>query len=201
MAPRVHTIKKTPPSAPAAAPAEEPPVATTVTLDEIDVEDGDTASGDGPTTEDDFEDNDPDEPKLKTAPDGEVDDEDLSLLEDDEQIGGNSTTDATVEEQPEEGFLEIYREECLQCRELVPMAAKSFKKKGCHFTSGNKHCPAESTSIVMRVPLEEIVPRWIAAEKSRDFGKLSRLTAKLAEKPDWFQQRVAQAVEKARKGS
>jgi hypothetical protein len=89
----------------------------------------------------------------------------------------------------------------LQCRELVPFAQKSYKRKGCHFTSGNKNCPAVSMGIVIRVPLEEIIPRWITAEKNRDFNRLSRLTAKLAEKPDWYQQRVAQALEKARKNN
>ena len=210
MAPRVHTIKKGQAgSSPAAAPAsppqeEEPPIAQTVSLGDLDDASGnETSDQDGaetPTTEEDFEDNDPDkEQRQSTAEDIEVDDDDLSLLDDEE--GGSDQTSLTAEEQPEEGFLEIYRNECLECRELVPFAKKSYKRKGCHFTSGNKNCPAESTTIVIRVPLEEIVPRWIAAEKNCDLGRLSRLTAKLAEKPDWYQQRVMQALEKARKSN
>jgi hypothetical protein len=203
--PRVHTIKKAKPTvasaaAPASPPAEEEaPVATTVSLDDIE-EVGNTppvqANGEAPTTEDDFEDNDPD--RVQQASADELDgDDDLSLLEDDD----DSTIGVAAAEAEEEGFLEISREECLSCRELVPFAKKSYKRKGCHFTSGNKNCPAESTTIVIRVPLEEIIPRWIAAEKNRDFGRLSRLTTVLAGKPDWYQQRVAQALEKARKSS
>lgn len=203
--PRVHTIKK---AAPAPAPAEkaeqpvqeEAAVATTVSLDDIeDAPEGSIAQvGEAKSdlTEDDFEDNDPDTVSSTTT--DELDDADLSLLDDDE---GSTSSGVDAQEQPEEGFLEIYREECLECRELVPFAKKSYKRKGCHFTSGNKNCPAESTSIVIRVPLEEIIPRWITAEQNRDFSRLSRLTAKLAEKPDWYQQRVAQALDKARKSN
>jgi hypothetical protein len=199
MAPRVHTLKQPPKPLPTKPPeTAELAIATTVPLETIAEDSTSEVTEDVPVDEgqgssvvpqamstdaalSDFEDNDDSE-------------EDLSLLEESSPID----TTTIAEEEPEEGFLEIFNENCLSCKELVPFAKKSFKRKGCHFTTGNKNCPAESTTIVIRVPLEEIVPRFRTAEKERDFARLAKLNALLATKPDWYQQRVAQALDNER---
>jgi len=123
------------------------------------------------------------------------DDEDLSLLEDEPDSNNQNTAESDTDEE-EEGFLEVYSENCLQCKSLIPFMKKKFKS--CHFSTGNKNCPASKTSIVIRVPLEEIVPRYLAAEKANDFSRLAKFNLRLAGKPEWFQQRVAQAIAEAR---
>ena len=204
MAPKVHTIKK--PVVKAGKDTDELTIAKTVTLDQVEDDALEEATGadseSGVDNSDEFDLESETTTSDKPANLDDVDDleEDLSMLDEDE-TGGDRNTGADTEEQPEAGYLEIYQPECLECRELVPFAKKTYKRKGCHFSSGNKNCPAESATIVVRVPLEEIVPRFLAAEKSRDFNRLSRLATKLAEKPDWYQQRVAQALEKARQNN
>ena len=189
--PKVHRVPPRTPIAAQPSSEEEATVATAVPLDQIEEDGGDNnqvvegadegsetieAKGPPATIEDDS------------------DDEDLSLLEDAED--GPIKSVAVASDEPEEGFLEIFSENCLQCSSLVPFAKKKFK--ACHYSAGNKNCPASNSTIVIRVPLEEIVPRFMSAERARDFHRLSKLSAVLASKPDWYQQRVASALEEAR---
>lgn len=189
-APKVHRV------APRAKDVEqqEATVATAVPLDAISTDDGSNANQVSESPEETLD--------LSSGPATSVaaaeeddDDVDLSMLEDGDGDGG---TRIAAEDEPEEGFLEVYSEDCLSCASLVPFAPKTKKRKPCHYSAGNKHCPAQSTTIVIRVPLEEIVPRFMSAEKSRDFGRLAKLNTVLASKPDWYQQRVASALEEAR---
>lgn len=189
-APKVHrlTTKEEKPSS-EPAPEETAPVAKAVSLQDVVAEDG--VESEIVSDEAELIDNDDDlQPVLE---DDDDDDSDLSLLED-----ASKKTQVRVEDEdsPEEGFLQVYSEDCLQCKSLIPFAKKKFK--GCHFSAGNKHCPASETQVVIRVPLEEIVPRFMSAERAGDFSRLSKLNAKLAEKPDWFQHRVAMALKEAR---
>lgn len=177
-----------------AEPEETAPVAKAVTLDEVQAS-SDTEVSNVETVE--FEDDEEEEEDrlLPSTVDDDDDDSDLSLLEPD-PAQAKTPIVAADDDEPEEGFLEVFSENCLQCKSLVPFATKKFK--GCHFSAGNKHCPASETQVVIRVPLEEIVPRFIAAERDANFHRLAKLNAKLAEKPEWFQQRVAQALKEAR---
>jgi hypothetical protein len=192
-APKVHRVSK--PEAAKKAEAKTPeasedtaPVATSVPLDKVVAEEPSV-------TEDSLEDIDLEEDEEdQSTVDDEDDDSDLSLLEDGQSPPTKKVVAAS--EEPEEAFLEVYSENCLSCKSLIPFATK--RHKGCHFSAGNKSCPAVATQIVIRVPLEDIVPRFMAAEKAHDFSRLARLNAKLAEKPDWYQERVAQALNEAR---
>lgn len=198
-APRVHRV---PPKE--QKPTEDTaPVAVAVTLDSIkdeatteqELADLTIENNNDLETEEEEEEEEETEGRLLGERDDDEGDEDLSLLEDDSSPMSRQNT-VVAQEEPEEGFLEIYSEDCLSCKSLVPTAKKKFKP--CHFSAGNTHCPASQTQIVIRVPLEQIVPRFMAAEKANDFNRLSRLTAKLASFPDWYQARVAQALRDAR---
>lgn len=190
-APKVHKVppKAKQPTPQNDEPEETAPVATAVTLDQVEPE-APKETLDAADFESDADEEDT--ATLQTVDDD--DDSDMSLLEDDEPV--NKQPIVAEDDEPEEGFLEVYSENCLNCKSLVPFAAKKYK--GCHFSAGNKHCPASDTQVVIRVPLEEIVPRFMAAEKDSDFHRLSKLNAKLAGKPEWYQQRVAQALREAR---
>lgn len=179
---------------------EEAPVAVAVPLDTVAADESESEGSD--VSEASFDLDADDEAGggqengavLETVDGNEDEDVDLSLLEDNTSPVAKSVS--VAHDEPEDAFLEVYSENCLSCKSLVPFATKKFK--ACHYSAGNKHCPAQSASIIIRVPLEEIVPRWLSAEKFRDFGRLSKMTALLSTKPEWYQQRVANALEEAR---
>jgi hypothetical protein len=97
---------------------------------------------------------------------------------------------------PDNGVLEIYRPECLQCAALVPHETKTWKK--CHFSNGNERCPAQSVKIVIGIPLDQIVQAFIVSEQTGNTDRLARLYKQLSEKPDWQQQQVQQGIKRRR---
>jgi hypothetical protein len=207
---KVHTRVKTPVAtakAPAAAvkaapvPTTEEPVmqvATTVALDALDTQSADTPEED--EAEADLD--------LLTAPStgGEADDDgdseeddgdpDLSLLETPKSKKG-AAADDEADDDTEEGFLEVFHENCLDCKALIPFKKKTYRD--CHFSKGNTACPASQVQIVIRIPLELITRNWMRAEKEGNYAGISKLSATLATKPDWYQTRVRDALEDARK--
>lgn len=135
--------------------------------------------------------------------DADTDDEDLSSLED-LSDGDNENLESVDEEQPasqqesldeqeiDSGVLEIFHEKCLRCAHLVPHETKKFNS--CHFSKGNARCPASSVQILIGIPLDAIVNAFMTAEVIGDNAKLGRLYAQLAEKPEWQQQRIQEAL-------
>ena len=106
-----------------------------------------------------------------------------------------STLEETGEEE-EESFLEIYHENCLSCKSLIPFMKKSFKS--CHYNAGNKSCPAQTVKIIYQIPLGKIIPKFMQAEAESDFDRIAKLSKVLASKPDWYQQRVGEALKEKR---
>lgn len=127
------------------------------------------------------------------------DDPDLSLLEPDAPTEAAAPAKPSAPVVEEMGFLSIYRPECLSCKALVPMMPKAMSE--CHWKKGNKNCPAQSVQIVERIPLNIIIPRWLGAEKAGEWSRIAQFAALLATKPDWYQQRVKDALEDARRSS
>lgn len=115
-----------------------------------------------------------------------------TMSEDSEDNEGDEDED----EDDDQGIVEIYSQKCLGCGHLVSFAEKKYKS--CHFTAGNEYCPASSLQIVVRIPIEKIVRMFLTAERMNDSSRLSRLYAKLALKPDWYQSRVNEALKEAR---
>jgi hypothetical protein len=147
-----------------------------------------------------------------SSPDTEnLDDEDLSGLEDEEDdTEGDSTEDQNQKDvdsdhytkeaenialdvqEIDSGVLEIHSEKCLRCNHLTPHAEKKFNN--CHFSRGNERCPAASVQILIGIPLDRIVASFLAAEDTGDNARLGRLYAQLATKPSWQQQRIQESL-------
>jgi hypothetical protein len=125
------------------------------------------------------------------------DEADLSLLQAPTAL--DSTVTPQDREIPTTGFLEVFRPECLECKSLIPFMKKSYKE--CHYKRGNTACPAASVQVVVRIPLNQIIPRWMMYEKDGDFKGVANMAAHLATKPDWYQQRVKDALTDARNGT
>jgi hypothetical protein len=122
---------------------------------------------------------------------GDDEEADLSML-----LGGPTASPHTQISQSEElGVFEIFRKECLRCKHLVPTMEKKWNE--CFWKKGNEFCPASAVQVVQRIPLADIVPRFLTAMKTGDFERLAKLSAKLSEKPDWYQQRVKTSIEEA----
>jgi hypothetical protein len=132
---------------------------------------------------------------------------DLSALEDDESVKQEEDEDEDTvlvpakpvkaqADEEEHGFLQIHNENCLICKSLIPSMTKTFRS--CHFSKGNQACPARLVQIVIRIPLEEIIPRWLAAEREGDYKRIAKMAAHLSTKPEWYQLRVKDELQSAR---
>lgn len=178
----------------------------------LDLPTGDASAPDGPSAEestdgadfgndlslDDFSDSTEGQKESADPITREQQDEvDLSLL----QGAMSPSEESNVPGSPElreSGFLQIYRPNCLICKALVPFKKKTFWE--CHYKKGNTACPAASTKVVVRIPLEQIVPKFLQAEREGDFLRLAKLSATLGKKPDWYRQAVVTAIDEGRKG-
>jgi hypothetical protein len=132
---------------------------------------------------------------------------DFDVTPESSQVADSDDTDSLLTTSPDDeeeddqddddqGVVEIYNQKCLGCGHLVAFAEKKYKS--CHFTAGNEHCPASSLQIVVRIPVEKIVRSFLTAERMGDSSRLARLYAKLAAKPEWYQNRVNQVLKWAR---
>lgn len=110
--------------------------------------------------------------------------------------GVDITSLSELEDEESDAIVEIFKKKCLECAALVPWKEKTYKS--CHFSSGNDHCPAKSIRIQTRIPLEDIVPRFLAAEEQNDTDRLERLYAKLKTWEPWKQETVHQALKAER---
>lgn len=198
---KVHTRPKSPsaasstakaPASSAAVPEEAViQVATSVPLDTLPEE---TTDGEETELELDSEELD------KGAEEEDEGDPDLSLLETPAQSKkGNAASDdeSDTEDEEEEGFLEVFSENCMDCKALIPFKKKAYRE--CHYSKGNTACPASKVQIVIRIPLETITRNWMRCENEGNYAGIAKLSATLATKPDWYQTRVRDALEEARK--
>ncbi len=103
---------------------------------------------------------------------------------------------SAVVAEPEEAVFFVYEPKCLQCSHLVAFA--ETQHNGCHFTSGNEDCPAQSVTISIKLPMTKIVRNFLRAEEDGDTEKLGRLYATLSEKPDWARRQILEALQEAR---
>jgi hypothetical protein len=124
--------------------------------------------------------------------DGEV----LTLVSE----GGNGGVDLSdledLDDEDSGAILNVYKKKCLECKALVPWAEKLYKQ--CHFSNGNENCPAKSVRIQTRIPMERIIPRFLAAEQMNDSGVLMLLHQNLSKKESWVQDAVHEELKKAR---
>ena len=130
--------------------------------------------------------------KLQTQPEPEPEPEPDSE-------GRESVDLKDSEDAPLLAVVQIYKMRCLTCSYLVPAATKKFNE--CHFSAGNKLCPAASLKIIQHIPISKILASFKEAEASGDLSRVSRLYAQVAKRPDWVQQRINDELRKARNRS
>lgn len=175
----------------AAAPAQEAPKASKTSASSLvdddddgvsqeDVQDLEASFGDGAATE-------------ATEFEGEA--TQGGDTEDDQELSLDDLDDLNDEEESS-AVVELYKKKCLNCSHLVPWAEKSYKT--CHSSNGNEFCPAATIKILTRIPFEDIVPRFLAAEEQNDTARLSTLYAKLGEQEPWKQEAILEAIKRAR---
>ena len=76
---------------------------------------------------------------------------------------------------------------------MDPSEATSFVK--CHFSKGNKHCPASELVIVVVGQAIRWAGLVIAARERRDPKAEARILAQVAKQPVSFQERFYSALE------
>ncbi len=113
-----------------------------------------------------------------------------------EAVSSAKTESSASVDLPEEAVLFVYEPKCLNCSHLVAFAEKA--NHGCHFTSGNEDCPAQSVTITVRLPMTKIIRNFLRAEEDGDTEKLGRLYGSLSKKPEWAKRQIMTALQEAR---
>lgn len=124
------------------------------------------------------------------------DDDDLKSDSAPEKENGAVDEIEDIEEETDSGILWVHKEDCLNCGHLVVFKAK--KRMPCHFSTGNKDCPAQSVVVAIRLETKSVVTRVMAAEASNDTDTLSKFYAKLSTLPDWKRAQFLEALDEAR---
>jgi len=92
----------------------------------------------------------------------------------------------------EKDNLAVYSESCLDCNYLVPGKKKRYS---CHYTKGNKHCPASGLRIIVVGKAYRYATIVIAARNNRDPKAEGRILALVAKQSPEFQERFYAALE------
>lgn len=116
--------------------------------------------------------------------------------EQDEGVSIEDLSDLDEEESGDGAVVEVFKKKCLNCKALVPWAEKTYKS--CHHSNGNEFCPAATIKIQTRIPFEDIVPRFLAAEEQSDTTRLLKLYENLAKLAPWKQEAIHDALKRAR---
>lgn len=138
--------------------------------DELDGEADDTAADDATVTDDD---------------DGEADEADEATLE----VDADATASDNDTNEPQ-ALVMIYADRCLRCAYLCGPMTKHYDD--CHFSNGNEDCPAARTRIVVGINFDKASDALAQAMLENNIQRLTRITAKLADKDEVVQKRVFQ---------
>jgi hypothetical protein len=90
-------------------------------------------------------------------------------------------------------FIQIYSLDCLQCTHLVTEPGVDFKE--CHFSNGNRFCPAQGIGITVVGEAYRLAEQVHAARDRRDAKSEAAIMTKVAKKNDYFRERFYWAVE------
>ena len=77
--------------------------------------------------------------------------------------------------------VEAYGKNCLKCVHLIPSAQTEFTD--CHFSKGNKSCPAQSVKVVFVGLRNHYITHLNSARDAGDSNKVLRILAKLENEP------------------
>jgi len=101
--------------------------------------------------------------------------------------------DKTTLSDTEKEHVAIYSDSCFNCSHLIP--GKPKKYSSCHYTKGNKHCPAQGLLLVVVGKAYRYAQQVLTARSSRDAEAEARILAVVAKQSPAFQERFYAALE------
>lgn len=84
-------------------------------------------------------------------------------------------------------YLALYSDNCMTCKHLTETGVREFQD--CHFTVGNKQCPAAEVRIVVVGEALEYARRVLRARDKRQPNKEAKLMKHVAAQSAAFQSR------------
>jgi len=90
-------------------------------------------------------------------------------------------------------YLALYSTKCLQCSHLVENGKKAYAK--CHFTKGNKHCPASEVRLVVVGKAVAYATKVLKARDAHDLKTEARLLQYVSTQSEAFKTRFYSALD------
>jgi hypothetical protein len=90
-------------------------------------------------------------------------------------------------------YLALYSTKCKKCQHLDPAEKTAFVN--CHFSKGNRYCPARGVQIVVVGRAYRLAEQVRRARQKRDAEKEARVMALVAKETEAFRERFYTALE------
>jgi len=105
-----------------------------------------------------------------------------------EEDDGDVEEAEEVEPEDKRDLIIVDNENCVQCLHLYEYGAKDFKK--CHFTKGNKNCPAQIVRIIIGIPIVSTAKKLARAQIKGNLVAFNEISVALADKDPELVSRV-----------
>lgn len=89
-------------------------------------------------------------------------------------------------------YLALYSSKCKRCGHLDPEEEQKFNK--CHFSKGNKECPAQEVRLVVVGEARRLAMAMSKARAARDLNKEAEILSSVAKRDPAFQQKFREAL-------
>ena len=89
-------------------------------------------------------------------------------------------------------YLALYSRNCKSCKHLDPEEKKAFDD--CHFSKGNKHCPAAEVQIAVVGQAERYAEALKRAKAKGDLAREAQIIKAVAKKSRAFQHKFKELV-------
>lgn len=89
-------------------------------------------------------------------------------------------------------YLALYRPECKACSHLDPAETTAYP---CHFSTGNRYCPAKGVQIVVVGRAYRLADQVRKARERRDAVREAQIMRKVAKETEAFRERFYKALE------
>lgn len=89
-------------------------------------------------------------------------------------------------------YFAIYSANCLKCGHLVEADYRKYDK--CHYSNGNKQCPASEVRVTITGKVERLVKRLIKARKRKDPQREAEVLTLVSKESPSFQRRFYQEL-------
>lgn len=91
-------------------------------------------------------------------------------------------------------ILALYSSKCKRCGHLDPEEERKFKS--CHFSSGNKECPAQEVQIAVVGEAKRLAALCKKARANKDLTKEIKILNKVSKRSAAFQQKFREWLAK-----